>query len=41
MPNAWTDPWQETVGVSIAGMGRIALQELVDRTLAVAERLAA
>ncbi|MEM8922149.1 MAG: ADP-ribosylglycohydrolase family protein [Actinomycetota bacterium] len=36
IPEHWTGPWQGRVGVTLAGMGELAL---VDRTVAVAERL--
>ncbi len=40
IPSAWTDPWQGCVATSLAGHGEIGLDELVDRTVAVAERVA-
>jgi ADP-ribosylglycohydrolase len=39
IPAAWTAPWNRRVGLSIAGYGEIGLDELVARTVAVAERL--
>jgi len=39
VPEAWTRPWQGRVAVSLAGLGELELDSLVDRTVAVAERL--
>jgi len=39
VPEAWTAPWQGRVGLSLAGHSELQLDGLVDRTLAVAERL--
>lgn len=39
IPAAWTAPWRGRVAVSLAGLGELALDDLVDRTVAVAERL--
>jgi ADP-ribosylglycohydrolase len=39
VPVEWTDPWNATVGVSLAGQSELALPDLVARTVAVAERL--
>ena len=39
IPAHWTAPWQERVAVTLAGVGELALDDLVDRTVAVAERL--
>jgi len=39
IPDAWTRPWAGRVGVSLAGYSEIALDELVDRTVAVARSL--
>ncbi len=39
IPTAWTLPWRGRVGVSLAGIGEMDLDALVDRTVAVAERL--
>ena len=39
IPDAWTDPWNGRVGVTLAGMGELALDDLVNRTLAVAQQL--
>ena len=40
IPNHWTTPWQERVAVTIAGVGELRLEDLVDRTCAVARSLA-
>ena len=40
VPEAWTAPWRGRVGVSLAGLDELPLEELVDRSVAVAERLA-
>ena len=40
IPVHFTKPWNETVAVTLAGLGELALGDLVDRTVAVAERLA-
>lgn len=39
VPSAWTDPWNRRVAVSLAGFGEVDLDELIDRTVAVAETL--
>lgn len=39
VPESWTSPWQGRVGVSIAGYSELLLDDLVDRTLAVANSL--
>ena len=39
IPKHWTEPWQGRVQVSIAGVGDLRIEELVDRTVAVANRL--
>ena len=39
IPEAWTQPWRERVAVSLAGFGELNLEELVDRTVAVAGRI--
>ncbi|MEQ8860957.1 MAG: ADP-ribosylglycohydrolase family protein [Pseudomonadales bacterium] len=41
IPARWTDPWQGRVAVSLAGQDEHALEDLVDRTVAVAMTLAA
>lgn len=38
IPEAWTAPWQSRVAVTLAGYGELDLEELVDRTVAVAEK---
>ncbi len=39
IPEHWTAPWQGRVAVTLAGMDELNLDDLVDRTVAVAERL--
>jgi ADP-ribosylglycohydrolase len=39
IPESWTRPWQGRVGVSLAGYSELPLDELVDRTVAVARTL--
>jgi ADP-ribosylglycohydrolase len=39
VPEAWTQPWQGRVAVSLAGFGELPLEALVDRSVAVAEEL--
>jgi ADP-ribosylglycohydrolase len=39
IPDAWTRPWQGRVGVNLAGYSEIPLDDLVDRTVAVARTL--
>lgn len=41
IPSSWTDPWNDRVGVTLAGFDELPLDDLVDRTLAVADRLGA
>ncbi len=41
IPEKWTRPWRGRVAISLAGMGELELDELAERTLAVAEALAA
>ena len=41
VPDHWVLPWQAGVGVSLAGMATLALDELVERTVNVARSLAA
>lgn len=41
IPDSWTAPWGGRVGVSLAGIGELALDDLVERTAVVAERIAA
>jgi ADP-ribosylglycohydrolase len=40
IPSHWTTPWQNKVGVSLAGMAELDLDSLVNRTCAVAHTLA-
>jgi ADP-ribosylglycohydrolase len=40
IPEDWTRPWNGRVGVSLAGFDELPLDALVDRTVAVAERVA-
>ena len=39
IPDAWTAPWQGRVEVTLAGVGELALDDLVARTVAVATAL--
>jgi ADP-ribosylglycohydrolase len=39
IPGHWTAPWQGRVAVTLAGVGELALDAVVDRTVAVAGRL--
>jgi ADP-ribosylglycohydrolase len=39
IPESWTRPWQGRVGVSLAGHSELPLDDLVDRTVAVARTL--
>lgn len=41
LPDHWTRPWQGRVVVPIAGVGELSLDDLVTRTVAVAENLEA
>jgi ADP-ribosylglycohydrolase len=40
IPPHWTSPWQGRVAVMLAGVGELALDDLVDRTVSVADRIA-
>ena len=40
IPDRWTSPWQGRVGLSLAGHDETSLESLVQRTVAVAQRLA-
>ncbi len=40
IPDRWTEPWNGRVAVSLAGIDELRLDDLVDRTVSVAERLA-
>ena len=39
IPEFWTQPWRGRVGVSLAGYSELRLNDLVDRTVAVARAL--
>jgi hypothetical protein len=39
IPSHWLQPWGGRVGVSLAGISEITLEELVERTVRVAETL--
>lgn len=39
IPNAWTTPWQGRVALGLAGHSELSIDELVDRTTRVAERI--
>ena len=39
IPDQWTSPWNGKVGVSLAGYSELALDDLVSRTLTVANRI--
>jgi ADP-ribosylglycohydrolase len=39
IPESWIRPWQGRVGVTLAGYSELALDDLVDRTVAVARTL--
>ena len=41
IPRHWTAPWNERVGVNLAGQSELSLDDLVARTMAVAARVAA
>ena len=41
IPEAWTSPWQGRVRTQLSGIGEHALDDLVERTLAVIERIEA
>jgi ADP-ribosylglycohydrolase len=41
IPEHWTAPWQGRVAVTLAGVGELELDDLVARTVAVAERISA
>ena len=40
IPEAWTAPWQGRVAVTLAGVGELELEDLVERTTAVTMRIA-
>lgn len=39
IPRSWTEPWQGRVGVTLAGYSELLLDDLVDRTVIVANSL--
>jgi ADP-ribosylglycohydrolase len=39
IPEHWTAPWQGRVAVTLAGVGELDLDELVDRTVAVIQKI--
>lgn len=39
IPEQWSTPWQGRVGLSLAGFSELSLDELVDRTVEVSQRL--
>ncbi len=39
IPTHWTEPWGGRIAVNVAGVGELKLDDLVDRTVAVARRL--
>jgi ADP-ribosylglycohydrolase len=39
IPRRWTEPWHGRVAVTLAGVGELALADLVSRTVAVAEAI--
>ena len=41
IPGHWTEPWGGRVALTLAGYGEVSLEELVTRTVAVAENLVA
>ena len=41
IPEAWTLPWQGRIAVTLAGVGELDLDGLVERTVAVTRRIAA
>jgi ADP-ribosylglycohydrolase len=41
IPESWTRPWAGRIGVSLAGFNELALDDVVDRTIAVANKVAA
>ncbi len=40
IPEAWTAPWRGRIAVSLAGLGELELDDLVERTVAVTKRIA-
>lgn len=41
IPEHWTGPWRRRVGVTLAGIGELAVEDLVARTIEVARRMKA
>jgi ADP-ribosylglycohydrolase len=41
IPETWTRPWRGRVSTQLSGLGELALDELVERTLGVIERIGA
>ena len=41
IPEAWTAPWRGRIAVTLAGLGELDLDDLVERTVAVTKRIAA
>jgi len=39
IPDRWTNPWNGRVALTLAGIDELSLDDLVDRTVAVAERI--
>ena len=39
IPNAWTEPWAERIGLTLAGHDEVSLDEVVARTTQVAHSL--
>jgi ADP-ribosylglycohydrolase len=39
VPVHWTEPWNGRVAVTLAGLGELQLDDLVERTVAVAESI--
>jgi len=40
IPDSWTKPWDGRVGLGLAGQGEVAIDDLVDRTVAAARAIA-
>ena len=40
VPDQWTRPWAGKIGVNLAGIGELTLDDLVDRTVAVSQAMA-
>ncbi len=41
IPEAWTEPWRGRIAVTLAGLGELELDDLVERTVAVTRRIIA